>query len=209
MKNKIIPLALLLALASCGNREQKVPKTDTTRTTEHVNSNAPPEPGSDEDVRISTDTSSLIKEYSTKHYFSDLKEKDAFTLKLYGKDLSTSKGLLEVKNARNQLLYQYRFSTIDLLIDPESMPESEQAARINEIFKHYFDEDKFRSPAITGAQAFEEAFGNPNAADKADWEKIKANKQAIRFSHREGYEGMVGIAYSKERKKAMPVYYSD
>ncbi|MBB5394276.1 hypothetical protein [Mucilaginibacter sp. AK015] len=121
----------------------------------------------------------------------------------------TSKGLLEVKNARNELLYQYRFSTIDLLIDPESMSASQQVAKINEIFKHYFDEDKFRSPAIRREQAFEEAFGNPNAADKADWEKIKANKQSILFRHREGYEGMMGIAYSKERKKAMTVSYSD
>ncbi|MFD0765103.1 hypothetical protein ACFQZI_09560 [Mucilaginibacter lutimaris] len=209
MKNTIASFILLFALASCGDSKQHAQKIDTIKTDAVVSSNVPPEPGSEDDIATRIDTTKLLKEYSAKHIFSNLTDKDVFTLRVYGDSLLTSKGLLEVKNSKGDLLYQYRFTTIDLLIDPDSISASEQTTQINGIFKHYFDEDNFESPAISDKQTFEDAFPNFNEADRADWLKVKADKQAVVFRHREGYEGLIGIAYSKVRKKAMMVSYSD
>ncbi|RFZ94178.1 hypothetical protein D0C36_01065 [Mucilaginibacter conchicola] len=194
MKNNILPIALLILLASCGGNQS------SSNTNDKGNS----------DTVVKTDTVSLYnEEYSTQHYFSNTQAKDNFTLKVSGSDILKSKAVLEIKNTQGDLLYQYKFTTIDLLIDAKSISADEQTKRITEIFEHYFDGVHFKIPAIDKREKFEDAFSNPNPADKPAWEEIKANQKAIRFQHREGYEGQASVAYSPLLKKAILIHYMD
>lgn len=119
MKYQIVPIALLLALASCGDHKRASQADANAKKDTSVNIDTAQKPKTSEQKIEVIDTANIFnKEYAAKHYFSNFKQKDNFTLKLSGTDLLNANGVLQIKDAQGQLLYEYKFTTPDLFIDP-------------------------------------------------------------------------------------------
>ncbi|MFA6085202.1 hypothetical protein [Mucilaginibacter sp.] len=148
--------------------------------------------------------------YSKDHHFSNEKLKDNFTIKFPGRSIDSGIVVFEIKSSLGHLIFKKEFPASDLLADmADALSRKQKIDTVNARLTHFFDESNFVCPAIDNTDEIGKNLDDPNAEDIANWNEIKALPNSIGFYFSYGYEGTYGIAYSKKKKKAVVIFYSD
>jgi hypothetical protein len=167
-------------------------------------------PSTIRETSTANDSLKTLPFYSKYHHFSDGELKDNFIIKLSGSSIDSSNLEFEIKNSSGYSIFKRKFPASDLLADmADALSRKQKIDTINARLTHFFDESNFVYPAITGIDEIGENLDDPNASDTANWNEIKAIPNSIGFYFSYGYEGTYGIAYSKKKKKAVVIFYSD
>jgi hypothetical protein len=195
-------------MAACGNNKPAAVKSDTTAVM-HVS----PAPARVIDTTTNTyvlDTVHRLLNYTAARFFSDTVEKDKFNITLYGKGILTGTVVFEITGHDGRQLNKEVFTATDLLGDMEDVLNTKQKIdTIKARMAHFFDENRFVSPAIGNNHTPENDYIEADESEKADWNEIKAIPSSVGFFYNYGYEGTYGIAYSKKKKKAVYIFESD
>ena len=135
---------------------------------------------------------------TTKHYFSDPKQKDSFVIRLRGHSVLNGKLAFEIFDPHGKRIFREDFPARYFLNYDVNEPssDSEKEAFILKRMKEFFKEENFSTPAIKDSDTL-----NPEYADKAAWDDIKSDPTAVGFYFQLGQEDGRSIAYSKRDKK--------
>jgi hypothetical protein len=140
------------------------------------------------------------------HAFSDPILKDTFKLFLKGDSIVSGKVIFQIISHNNKRIHAESFPAFDLLGDDyQDSALKLKTDTITRRFNDFFAENNFVVPATSLADS---SFDLENMKGK-DWNDIKSDKTAVGFIYSHFYEGAVGIAYSKKRKKVVTYFESD
>mgnify|MGYP006253084003 CR=1 FL=1 len=143
--------------------------------------------------------------YSVTHtrLFSNSTNKDTFKLKVKGDDILKSRIFFTITTSKGDVIHTESFdgySLIDYrLTEEKANPnDDDRRAYIQQRMQHFFDDENFLVPAIKAEEEFESQYSN-----KAFWEDIKNDNNAVGFYYLIGEEDGRSIAYSKKMKKVV------
>jgi hypothetical protein len=140
------------------------------------------------------------------HAFSDPILKDTFKLFLKGDSIVSGKVIFQIISHNNKRIHTECFPAFDLLGDDyEDSTIKLKVDSITRRFKDFFAESNFVVPATSLA---DRSFDLENLEGK-DWNDIKSDNTSVGFIYSHFYEGAVGIAYSKKKRKVVTYFESD
>ncbi|TSJ42521.1 hypothetical protein [Fluviicola chungangensis] len=186
-----------ITITSCGEstREKAVKSVETEPKTEVQTESEEP-----------AEKSKYLIENKVLHAFSDPKKQDEFQLVITGESLLKGKAVLTITSSEGKDLLKETFDANFLLgydFTGDIHSKKETDAFITKRVKEFFSEDRFTVPAIEENDVFED---QSYYIDKATWEEIKSNRQAIGFYYLLGSEDGRHVAFSKQKGKAVMYY---
>lgn len=141
---------------------------------------------------------------SEKVFFSNLKSKDNFILKLTGSSIRNATGTFIIINSNSDTLFYEEFNSIDLVGYGLSGADTTSFAIEEYISKRvstFFDSKNFMSPALNTNSKFDS-----DEADSLSWFSVKEDTESVSFYFLIGEENMRAIAFSKKLGKVVVIH---
>jgi hypothetical protein len=138
--------------------------------------------------------------FEAKHAFSDQEHADTFSLSVSGANLFDADVTFQIITWRGEEIYSEKFSVNHLMErDARDPRTSKDSLHILNTLQHFFDNEKFSSPAIPDTSRYAEA----NLIPREQWIEIWRDATTIGFSFLLGAEDGRSISFSKTVKKVV------
>lgn len=144
------------------------------------------------------DKESILYKKAILHSFSAPVDMDSFSIYITGQSIKNGEINFQIKTSKGQLILDEKYPSVyfvDYGFDKTLGTEEEY---IKKRVDSFFDEKRFKQPAITADEIFDEDY-----SDKEIWDDIKSDKSSIGFSYFIGDEDGRYIAYSKKMGKVV------
>lgn len=197
MKIQLLILGLLTIL-SCSTK----PNSETDIQGDTINSDTQSQDINEEQKELKSDTILYTKQVL--HHFSSTVESDTFKIIVTGQSIKNGQFKFQIISKDKGILFDENFETrmlLDFSLKPNPTDKDIEDHIKNRIDK-FFNEDRFRQPAVSENDTFDEDYG-----EKEIWEDIASDRTAIGFYYLIAEEDGRHIAYSK-RKKTTVQYYT-
>lgn len=145
----------------------------------------------------------VLYEVSRLHLFTDEHRMDTFNVQVVGKDYSSAQVHISIKNTVGKEIYSDSLPMVHFMESEgyDRLSTKEKEAHIKKRLDAMLTDDQFEKPAEVLAN------NDPEMSDPEAHKEFSADKSAIGFIMRLGYEDVIHIAWSKKRGKVV-VYFS-
>lgn len=190
----------LLCLSACTNTSRETTQSDTTSTTEPADRTAVIKKDT---LPVTPEGNAISRSVVVERKFSSEEKEDVFKLEVIGENYATATCTFTIQSASGQVLYKESWEG-NFLFDyglGENKTDAEKKAYLLNRIDHFFDEDKFKQPAIAPDATFDQ-----DVSLQANWQFVKKQPNAIGFFYTLGKEDTRGISYLKSTRKVVRFY---
>ncbi|WBO83243.1 hypothetical protein [Hymenobacter yonginensis] len=194
-------LPALGLLAACSTPDASQSSAITTST---ADSSARLEPMDTARASTADPQADTLKTVRRRHVFSAPASPDEFKLTLRGKDVLTGQITFTITDVSGQVIFREMLTPADLeasmvyeMKTPTAKP-AEREAYIRRRMDEFFADKKFRQPALTAKDAYQEG-----GADRPTWTELQKRPDAVGFVYLVGKEDRRRIAYAPGTKQVV------